>query len=136
MDRAALLRHRLFNHLQAFLLVAFMGLLCAYLALILGGATLAWMTLGVVLITYTLNPAASPRLVMRLYRARRLSPGEAPRVHRILAVLAERAGLDRTPDLYYIPSQVMNAFSTGTGANAAIALSDALIRRQFGGAGS
>ncbi len=129
MDPSALALHRLRNHLQALLLVAFMGLLCAYLALLLGGTTLAWMTLVLVVFAYALNPVASPRLVMRLYRARRLSPGEAPQIRHLLALLSERAGLKRIPDLYYIPSQLMNAFSTGTERNAAIALSDALIRR-------
>jgi heat shock protein HtpX len=66
---------------------------------------------------------------MRLFRARPLSPHEAPALIQLVESLARRAGLADTPRLYYLPSDVMNAFTSGTRRNAAIALSDGLLRR-------
>ncbi len=43
--------------------------------------------------------------------------------------LTERAGLEQLPLLFYLPSDVMNAFTTGTPREAAIGLSDGLLRR-------
>jgi heat shock protein HtpX len=66
---------------------------------------------------------------MRLFRARRLTPSEAPALNQLIAELAQRAGLTRIPMLYYLPSDVMNAFTTGNREHAAIAISDGLLRR-------
>jgi len=43
--------------------------------------------------------------------------------------LAQRAGLPRVPILYYLPTQLMHAFTAGSGGQAAIALSDGLLQR-------
>ena len=67
--------------------------------------------------------------MLSLYKGRVLSPAEVPRLYHILDILARRAGLSRTPSVYYIPSHVMNGFATGTRSNAVIALSDGLLRR-------
>ncbi|MDO9141438.1 MAG: zinc metalloprotease HtpX [Methylobacter sp.] len=41
--------------------------------------------------------------------------------------LSARADLPALPAIYYLPNQLMNAFSVGTSANSAIGLSDALL---------
>jgi heat shock protein HtpX len=65
---------------------------------------------------------------MRLYRARPVSAQEAPALWNAVQALTERAGLPRWPELYYLPSQVMNAFAVGTPVNSAIGLTDGLLR--------
>ncbi len=121
--------HKLRNTLQSILLVGVMSALCAYLAWVLGGETMAWLALAMVLVGYVFSPALSPALVMRMFNAEPLPPDAAPRLHETVRALARRAGLKRPPALYYIPSDVMNAFSTGRPGNAAVALSDGLLRR-------
>ena len=126
---SAQLTHRTRNRLHSLLLILLLGGLCAWLAWFIGGPTLAVYTAVLVLILYRLNPVASPELAMRLFRARPLTEQEAPALHRLLAILAHRAGMRQTPRLYYLPSDVMNAFTAGSPGASAIALSDGLIRR-------
>ena len=78
---------------------------------------------------YFANARISPALVLRMYRARHLDFEQAPRLYAIVQKLAQRAELDRPPSLHYLPSDVMNAFTVGSQANAVVALSDGLLRR-------
>ena len=79
----------------------------------------------------------SPDLVLRMFKARPMAEDEFPHGYRILRHLAARADLSAVPDLYYVPSKLMNAFAVGRRDNAAIAVTDALMRgltpRQFAG---
>jgi hypothetical protein len=70
----------------------------------------------------------SPKLVLGLYRARRLSPYDLPELHQIVRQLAARADLPAMPQLYYVPSRVMNAFAVGRPEDSAIAVTDGLLR--------
>lgn len=129
MDRVRLLDHKLRNNLQSLGLLATLGLLLGCLAWILGGGSFAWMTLVGVLLLYVMNPAGSPGLVLTLYRARAIRYDEAPKLYATLAELSRRAGIDAVPRLYYLPTAVMTAFTTGSRDQAAIAISDGLLRR-------
>ncbi|MEJ2479976.1 MAG: zinc metalloprotease HtpX, partial [Acidihalobacter sp.] len=71
----------------------------------------------------------SPRWILGLYGARRMQPVDAPSLFRLRDELAERAGLERVPALYYVPTPVLNAFSVGRRSDAAIGLSDGLLHR-------
>ena len=126
---SAFLQHKARNSLHSLLMVLVMGGLCGWLAWYLGGLPLAIYSAAIILFLYRLNPVASPDLAMRLFQARPLNAGEAPELMQLIAELARRAGMPHTPRLYYLPSDVMNAFTAGTTKNAAIALSDGLIRR-------
>lgn len=70
---------------------------------------------------------ASPALVLRFYRARPLSPREAPALFRVVTALSARAELSRPPALYYLPSRIANAFAVGRPNDSAICLSDGLL---------
>ncbi|MGH8738664.1 MAG: zinc metalloprotease HtpX [Burkholderiales bacterium] len=48
-------------------------------------------------------------------------------MYRLVALLAQRAGLARTPRLYRVPAPVLNAFAAGSHENPAIALTDGLL---------
>ena len=70
----------------------------------------------------------SPKIVLDLYKARPLSPDELPDVHRVVRELARRAELPSVPQLYYVPSKILNAFAVGTRQDSAIAVTDGLVR--------
>jgi heat shock protein HtpX len=129
MEQVAYLQHKIKNTLQSLILVISLGGLCALLAWFIGGLPMALATALAILISYKINPVASPEWAMRLFRARKLTPNEAPDLYRLLTHLTQRTGLDRVPLLYYLPSDVMNAFTIGNREHAAIALSDGLLRR-------
>ncbi|MES9943966.1 MAG: zinc metalloprotease HtpX [Candidatus Thiodiazotropha sp.] len=129
MQRAIYQQHKVKNSLQSLLLIISLGGLCAWLAWFLGGLPMAVAMALVIVISYQINPVASPEWAMRLFRARRLAPSQAPDLYRLMSQLTQRAGLEQVPAIYYLPSDVMNAFTTGDRNNAAIAVSDGLLRR-------
>jgi len=128
LDENAIRRHRLNNFLHSLLLLGGMlFLLCLLGWMILGVEGVVWaFTLGVAILL--LSPAISPAAVLRLYGARRLSRSEAPALYHVVESLAERASLPAAPELYYLPSRIMNAFAVGKRRESAIVVSDGLLR--------
>lgn len=129
MDHETLLEQQLRNQLQSALLVAAMALLLGWLAWIVGGSTLALLALGLVAVLYLFTPQLSSRLILNLYRARPIPYRQAPELYALVEELAKRAGLDWVPALFYLPSNVINAFAVGEDRQTAIALSDGILRR-------
>lgn len=124
-NRAALRSRKLKNILHS---------LCIVLALLLLMAALGWLVAGWLGVKWTLFLSAvllvisqrvSPQLILRMYRAR---PLQSSYLGQALQELARRAGLDFVPGLFYVPSQILNAFSAGSGKNSAIALTDGMLR--------
>ena len=71
----------------------------------------------------------SDKIVLAMYRARRLGPGEDPRLERIAAGLAANAGIP-VPALYIVPSDALNAFATGRNpGHAAVAVTEGIMMR-------
>jgi heat shock protein HtpX len=122
-------RQRLRNAVQGILLLAGLVTVAAGLAwLLFGLAGLVWMVLlGAVV--GLLRPRIPARTILSFYGARPLPEVAAPQLHRIVRVLAERAGLPAAPALYYVPSPLTNAFAVGSGADAGLVVTDGLLRR-------
>jgi len=116
------------NRVQSVLLLGSMTLLLALLGwLIAGGLGLLVAAGGVIIVGF--SPQVSPQVLLRMYRARQLTPSHAPALFHLVQALAQRADLPNLPRLYYIPSHMMNAFAIGKRDNAAIAVTDGLLRR-------
>jgi heat shock protein HtpX len=129
MSPARLLGRRLSNFLQTALLLAAMALLAGYLGwALLGGDGLVAAAVAVLLL-FALAPRVSPRMLLRLSGAAELSPEQAPGLYRLLDALSQRAGLERVPRLFYLPTRVLNAFAVGHRDDAAITVTDGLLRR-------
>ena len=123
------LRHKLANLAHSALLLAGMLTIlgvCAWT--VWGGTGLLWAALASAA-ALLLAPGVAPDWAMRLYRGSPLTPREAPELHYLLQQLAARAGLTRVPRLYYLPSRLLNAFAVGNRDQAAIAVTDGLLRR-------
>jgi heat shock protein HtpX len=121
-------RHRLTNRLHTVLLLGGMiGLLVACGWIIAGPEGALWaLLLGGVSLAFA--PRMSPQMVLGLYGAVPVRPWDMPRIVGVLNELAERADLPRPPQLYWIPSPTLNAFAMGRRDDAAIALTDGMIR--------
>jgi len=110
-----------------FLLGAMTGLLLAMGELLGGrdGMTLALILAGV------MNFGAwfwSDKIVLRMYNAQPVGPGEAPELYAIVEGLARKAGVPM-PKLYVIPDPGLNAFATGRGpSHAAVAATVGIIK--------
>jgi heat shock protein HtpX len=129
LDASQQRRHKLRNLVQsAILLGGMIGLLALCGWVLFGPDGVLGMALGGAL-ALAFSPRISPRLVLRLYRARELTPPELPEVFAVLDRLARRAGLAHRPKLYYIPSRMLNAFAVGQREDAVIALTDGMLRR-------
>jgi len=129
MDNDLLVRHKLLNLFQSAALVLLLAGLVSYLALVIAGEALAWLTFAAVVILFIANPAITPQFILRMYNAKPLSNYEAPQLHQLVYAIAKRAGLKTMPKLYYIPSQVINAFAMGTTGDSTIAVSDGVLRK-------
>ena len=128
LDPAERRHHKLRNILQSVVLLGGMVLLLALCGwLIFGPEGMIGLGLGAALGLW-FSPQISPQMVLRLYSAQRIAPAQLPEVHQVVERLAERAGLERPPALYYVPSAMLNAFAVGQRDNAAIAVTDGLLR--------
>lgn len=124
--------HHLGNTLQSALLIAAMAGLLGLLGWIIAAAEGLAVAVIVSVLVALLGPRVSPWLVLRMYRAQPIQPRQAPDLYGALYELARRAGLSRPPTLYYIPTPMLNAFAVGSRDQAAIALTDGLLRRLDG----
>lgn len=121
-------RHALLNRLQSLLLLLVMFGFAALLGWLLWGISGILMLIFSLAVLLVINPMTTPQLIMRLYRARYLLRSEAPELYRILDILCDRAGQAHPPDLYYVPSRMINAFAVGRRDRAAIAVTDGLLQ--------
>jgi heat shock protein HtpX len=120
--------HNLRNALHTWLLIIGSGVLMALIALtVYGPGGLIWAALFGAIGLWTMG-RVSPQVVLKLYKAQPLSPDELPELHRVMRELARRADLPAVPQLYYVPSKMMNAFAVGRPEDSAITLTDGLIR--------
>jgi heat shock protein HtpX len=128
LDAAEQRRHKRRNLLQSVLLtLGMVGLLALCGWLLFGAEGIVGLGLGAVF-ALAMAPRVSPRMVLRLYSAQPLMPEQLPAVFDVLARLTERAGLARIPRLYYVRSALLNAFAVGGPNDAAIALTDGMLR--------
>lgn len=128
MNQNQIKRNRLNNLLHTILLFAGMIGLLALLGLSLAGVNgLVWASLlGGLFLLFSQH--ASPYLMLRLVKARPLAVPEAPGLYQLIETLTHRADLPRMPRLYYIPDRMMNAFAVGSRDEAAIGLTEGLLR--------
>lgn len=119
--------HKLKNVVHTLALFLCMGVIFSLVGFILAGVEgIVWAAvLGVLILV--ISPNISPSFIFSMYGGKLLSPENAPGLCQITQELAARADLPAPPALYYLPSQMMNAFSVGTSTNPAIGLSDALL---------
>ena len=70
----------------------------------------------------------SDKVVLKMYRAREITPHEASHIYDMVAKLSQRAGLPM-PKIYRIPQETPNAFATGRNPNhAVVAVTDGLLK--------
>jgi heat shock protein HtpX len=110
------------------IILAGMGGLFGLLGWMIFGATGFLCAIVIAFVLFLFTPKVSPWLVLRMYRARRLSYDEAPGLFDIVFAFSKKAGLSTIPLLYYVPNRMLNAFSVGSAKGSGIALSDGIMR--------
>ncbi|MEM8545869.1 MAG: M48 family metalloprotease [Cyanobacteria bacterium P01_H01_bin.119] len=117
--------------MNQFKTAALLGLLSALLITIsygvIGGAAGVIFGIGLAAISNLGAWYCSDRIALAAYRAQPVSPYQAPRLHQIVARLAQRANIP-VPQVYIIPGQAANAFATGRDPeHAAIAVTEGIL---------
>jgi heat shock protein HtpX len=119
--------HKFRNRLQTFFLLVSMSLLLAWISRLILGPDL-WPWIFVTLLTVILSlPKISPYWILKLYKARPIDPRQSPPLFMLVNDLSKRAGLKHEPEIYWIPSQTLNAFAVGSDKNSAIAITHGLL---------
>lgn len=127
-DQFVWLQHTWINRLQSLCLLMIMALFFTLLGWLLWGVQGIIIALVMGMVGVVMNSMISPRMVMYLYGARLIKPDQLPELWRVLYQITEQAKLPALPQLYHVPSRMLNAFAVGTQADAAIVLTDGLIR--------
>ena len=128
MNHTQWVKNKITARFQSAVLVVLLTLLMGAMGRLLGGDQLAFMLIVGVVVLYLAGPRMSPALFLKFSSGRRLAPDEAPQLYGIVQNLAKRAELVRLPVLFYLPTDTMVAFTVGPRDNAAIAVSEGLIR--------
>jgi heat shock protein HtpX len=129
MDNDLIVKHKLLNFFQSTALVVLLAGLMSYIALAIAGELLAWFTFAAVIILFVSNTSITPQFILRMYNARLINRREAPQLFELVYAIAQRAGLKQMPQIYYIPSRVINAFAMGSASDSIIAISDGVLRK-------
>ncbi len=116
------------NLIHTILLVAITALLAGVMAwTVFGTSGLIYAAVFGAIGIYALG-RMSPTMVLKMYKARELDAHELPELHQVVRDLAKRADLPAVPRLYYVPSQILNAFAVGRREDSAVAVTDGLLR--------
>ena len=129
LDEATRRHHKQRNILHSLLMFGGMGAVLALASWLIWGLVGVSLTAIAVVALFLLAPRLPAEAVMRLYRARAIDVAHGGQLLALVEELAARAGLQRVPRLYVVPSSTLNAFATGTRGHAAIAVTEGLLRR-------
>jgi heat shock protein HtpX len=122
-------RQRWRNGVQTALLLGGMAVVLTLLAWLVLGPVGLVLVVGLGVLVVAVRPRTRAAWTLRMYGAQPLPERAAPQLHAAVRVLAARSGLPRPPALFYVASPIVNAFSLGHRDDAALALSDGLLRR-------
>lgn len=121
-------QNRYENVKQTLILLLSMMTLMFLLGWMLGGLNGVAFAAIISITLLIVNGFHSPLLLLKTFKARPLEPQSFPELYSIIRKITLRAGLSHSPELYCVPSKVMNAFVIGKGEDAAIVLTDSLLR--------
>jgi len=121
--------HKQRNRMHTILLLAGMLILLLALCTSLFGSDGIIVMLFATGLLLLFTPRASAWLSLRLHHARQLPYASAPALYQIIERLSRRAGLNRHPVLFHIPSPTPNAFAMLEGDQPLIAVTDGLLHQ-------
>jgi len=115
------------NWLKTMLLFVALAAILMLVGGFVGGRQGAFVALVISLAINFFSYWFSDKIVLASYRAQELTEAEAPRVHAVVAQLAQAANLPK-PQVYRIPDSSPNAFATGRDPqHAVVAVTDGIL---------
>ena len=116
------------NSFHSVLLILSMTAILCLIGWVLWGFWGFVSAIGLAVLGLVLGQRASPRIVLRMYKAKPILPSNSPEMSQLFYLLCRRAELEPMPGLYYIPTKIPNAFAVGHDETAAVAVTDGLLR--------
>ena len=116
------------NRLKTFILIMAMTGLLVWIGNFLYGEMGVVLALGLSILLNFVSYFFSDSIILAVYRARVIAPGDAPELYAIVANLAQRAGLPM-PRVAIVPDETPNAFATGRNPeHAVVAVTEGILR--------
>lgn len=116
------------GHIKTVFLLVLLSGLILFLGRAMGGTTGLYVAGGLALLMNVGSYWYSDKIVLSAYRAKEVSPSEAPGLHRMVEDLAKAAGIPK-PRVCLIPEAAPNAFATGRNPeHAVVAVTEGLLR--------
>lgn len=116
------------NQMKTVFLMALLTGVAVGTGWLIGGMNGMYIAFGIAALMNFAGYWWSDKIVLRMYRAREVSPVDAPELYDMVAELARRAEIPM-PKVYIIPDASPNAFATGRNPrNAAVAVTEGLLR--------
>jgi heat shock protein HtpX len=124
------------NQIRSAVLVAGMGLCLLAIGYFLGlyffGNAIGGLIIALI-VWAVLNLVAffqGDNILLRLSRAKKISPDDFPRLYNVVEEMKIASGLEKIPDIYIIDDPALNAFATGRDPNkAAVAITSGLLQK-------
>lgn len=110
-------------------LTALLGLIGLGLDQFMGtGGIMTILFLGIGIVTNWVSYFYSDKIVLKMYKAREVSPAEAPQLHDMVDRIAARMNLPK-PKVCIVPTDVPNAFATGRNPeHGVVAMTEGIMR--------
>lgn len=116
------------NQIRTTILLAVMTAFILWMGQLLGGRQGMIIALVVAAGMNFFSYWYSDKMVLKMYRAREVTPQQAPEIYEMVQTLTRNAGLPM-PKIYVIPQESPNAFATGRNPeHAVVAVTEGLIR--------
>ncbi|WP_243544973.1 zinc metalloprotease HtpX [Pseudodesulfovibrio tunisiensis] len=115
------------SQIKTVLLLGLLTGLLLFLGGLMGGRAGLVIAFGFALVMNVTSYWYSDRIVLRMYKARELSRGDAPHIHAVVEEMSARAGIPK-PRIFLIPQDQPNAFATGRNPeNAVVAVTRGIV---------
>lgn len=110
-------------------MTSLLGLLGLALDKFLGtGGLMTVLFLGIGIVMNWVSYFYSDKIVLKMYKAREVTPQEAPQLHQMVDTLCARMGLPK-PKVCIVPTEVPNAFATGRNPeHGVVAVTEGIMR--------
>ncbi len=116
------------NNVKTAILFVILTLMLIFIGYLIGGRTGVTYAFIFALVMNFGSYWFSDKIVLKLYRARRVEEHDNPRLHSLVRSAVQMSGLPM-PKVYIIPSESPNAFATGRNPqNAAVAVTEGILK--------
>jgi len=129
MNKTKWMKLRIVNEIKSFALILLLTAIMGLIAYVIAGSFLAVIMFAGIGFIYMISPGIAPKLMMGFFKVRPLNYYDAPQIHRVMTIMSRRAELEKSPEIYFIPTETLAAFAIGTRDKSAVALSAGVLTK-------